>query len=83
MEDFWFFQINYTKCENCKIAGGFHLAYQSLSEQVISAVSFLHMKYQKEVLIIGDSLGGAICTFAALDVKEKIDSVKVLYYSME
>ena len=70
-------------CEDCKVAHGFYTAYKAYEKQVIFAVKLLHDKYNADVFVIGDSLGGVIATFGALDIKDKIPEVNIIYYSME
>jgi len=65
------------------VAGGFHQAYKSLADQVIPGVDYLFKKHHSKIHIIGDSLGGAICSFAALDIKAKLNNPIISYYSME
>ena len=49
----------------------------------------LYAKYKTKILITGDSLGGAIATYGALDIKSKFaeshpdEEVDILWYTME
>jgi predicted lipase len=53
---------------------GFYETYQSVSSQVIDAVNKTLQKYPNAHIVInGHSLGSALATFAALDIKEKLN----------
>ena len=50
--------------------GGFYDAYYSLSSQVITAVrGYLADHPNATIIVTGHSLGAAMSTFAALDIK--------------
>ena len=73
----WITNIDYAKTNYKNVPGaqvheGFYSAYRAVSSQVISNVKGLVGKYSTASLIFtGHSLGGALATFAAVDVKEE------------
>ncbi len=65
----------------CRVHRGFLEAYLQIREQVLDALSALRRLHAASPLLLtGHSLGGALATFAALDVIHLLnDSVPVLY----
>lgn len=75
-EDADFFRTSYDQCEGCAVHEGFYHAYLDLKDQILSGFISLKKKYANaETAIFGHSLGGAIGTFAFLDLQKilKID----------
>ena len=61
---------SYKNIAGVEVHEGFYAAYKSVSSQVISAVKALKTAHPKATyLITGYSLGGAIATFAGVDIK--------------
>ena len=59
--------------QGAQVHSGFFDAYYSLSSQVIPAVQgYLNEHNDATIIVTGHSLGAAMSTFAALDIKQKI-----------
>ncbi len=57
--------------KDAQVHGGFYDAYYSLSSQVIAAVNtYLNEHPDATIIVTGHSLGAAMSTFAALDIKQ-------------
>jgi predicted lipase len=69
--------------EGAMVHTGFYETYSSVSEQVIAAVNKTLQKYPNAHIVInGHSLGSALATLAALDIKEKLSPPnKFTFYS--
>jgi predicted lipase len=69
-----FFKSNYKGLsKKIQVHTGFLESYMSVADQVVERVSALVKKYPSaSILFTGHSLGGAMATFAAMDVKEKL-----------
>ncbi len=66
-----FIQTNYKNVPGALVHEGFYAAYAAVSSQVIAAVRKLHASHPTaSLLFTGHSLGGALATFASVDVKE-------------
>lgn len=63
-------KIDYSRCKNCKVHDGFYIAWQSLANIVMQQVQELRRKYTNApISVTGHSLGAAIATLAAVDLK--------------
>ncbi|TNV71943.1 hypothetical protein FGO68_gene1462 [Halteria grandinella] len=61
---------------------GFYQTYQYVSSKVLSAVStYLSESPSATILVTGHSLGAALATHAALDIKEAINPSNLSFYS--
>lgn len=74
--------VKYSLCENCWVHQGFYSAEQKVVAGIISQVKTLKSKFPSyKVLVTGHSLGAALATLAAADLKAKsIDSVQLFNY---
>lgn len=73
-------QIDYSRCTNCKVHDGFYLAWQALQNTVYLQVQELRNQYSTASLsVTGHSLGGAIATLAAVDLKQAFGDIQHLY----
>ena len=65
-----FIQTPYKNIAGAKVHEGFYAAYTAVSSQVISAVKALKTAHPTATyLITGHSLGGALATFAGVDIR--------------
>ena len=70
-EDADFIRISYEKCDDCSVHQGFYHAYLDLKDEILSRYMILSKKYPTaQTAIFGHSLGGAIASFAFIDLKE-------------
>jgi len=70
-----FKKTNYKSVAGAQVHEGFYAAYAAVSGQVLSAVKALHVAHPTaSFLFTGHSLGGALATFAGVDVKESIST---------
>ncbi|XP_046845589.1 lipase-like [Xenia sp. Carnegie-2017] len=82
----WFRNINilrkkYRGCKNCKVHTGFSNIYYSVQQQMFSKVKALsHVHSNSTVLVTGQSLGGALATFAAVDLAKAGYHVDLITY---
>ena len=75
-EDADFLKTDYEKCNGCAVHNGFYHAYLDLKDKILELFVNLNKKYPSaQTAIFGHSLGGAIATFAFIDLLEmmKID----------
>ena len=80
IDDFDFGQIPYSKCSGCYVHNGFYLAYMTVSHEVRQQLQFLLAKYRgSSVWVTGHSLGGALATVAAMDIKINFDPPMKVY----
>jgi len=47
------------------------LSYYSLKNQTINNIEYLKQKHNAKILVIGFSMGGAIATYSAFDIKKR------------
>lgn len=80
VDDFDFLQIPYLKCAGCLVHNGFYYGYMTISSSVKSQVQLLLSKYRgASVYVTGHSLGGALATVAALDIKHTFNPPMKVY----
>lgn len=67
-------------CTDCKVHGGFYIAWRSIADEVTIALADLRSKNPEySTIITGHSLGGAIATLAYTDLKAAGAPVKTGY----
>ena len=80
IDDFDFLQIPYLRCAGCLIHNGFWLGYLTVSHSMKSQIELLLSKYRgSNIYVTGHSLGGALATVAALDIKHTYDAPMKVY----
>lgn len=63
-------QTSYRGIPNARVHSGFYSAYEAIADDVVKQMKIYVNKYPSaSILITGHSLGGALATFAALDIK--------------
>jgi predicted lipase len=63
-------KVNYSRCNKCKVHDGFYDAWQALQNDTYLQVQQLKSQYRTApISLTGHSLGGAIATLAAADLK--------------
>lgn len=63
--------MNFPACKGCLIHQGFYNAFQSVEGYMRSEVQKLLAQFRgAKIFVTGHSLGGALATVAALDIKE-------------
>jgi predicted lipase len=73
-------QVAYPKCSGCNVHQGFYNAYAEVSATVKGQVQLILSKYRTAgVYVTGHSLGGALATLAALDIKSTFGRVDQFY----
>ena len=73
-------QINYPGCSGCLIHEGFYDAFQTVEGYVRKQVEALAAQYRdSKIYVTGFSLGGALATVAALDLKDIFGKVDQFY----
>ncbi|KAJ4349094.1 hypothetical protein N0V95_004875 [Ascochyta clinopodiicola] len=81
--DFAFVPLNQTTaagCTNCRVHGGFYVAWRSVADEVIAALADLQATNPGySTIITGHSLGGALATLAYTDLKAAGIPVKTAY----
>lgn len=76
IEDFSFYQVQYPRCKGCKIHEGFYLSYMAISEEIYKGIDALQAIYKnKQILVVGSSLGGALAMTAAIEIQLKYQTV--------
>ncbi|TNV76820.1 hypothetical protein FGO68_gene11600 [Halteria grandinella] len=74
----WVTNINFLKeaypgVQGAEVHSGFYEAYKGVRDQVIGSVRALQYRHPSaKFTVTGHSLGGALATFAAMDIKEQI-----------
>ena len=87
--DNWISDINFIKKaypnspSTAQVHQGFYEAYQTLQQQTLNAVSHLMSLHSTaKIIVTGHSLGAALATFAALDIKTMLQpKTQILFYS--
>lgn len=80
IEDFGFQKIPYNRCKNCEVHAGFYASYESVASQTDKHITDLVNKYPEALITVtGQSLGGALSTFCAIEVQLKFGKVAELY----
>jgi predicted lipase len=71
IDDLSFGFVDYPFCEACEVHTGFYSAHQAAMQQVTDAVvDILKQKpFLRRIVVTGHSLGGALATLTALDLK--------------
>ena len=78
--DLTFDEVNYPGCSGCRVHEGFYDAYQTVGGYVRKQVQTLTSLYRGcSIYVTGFSLGGALATMAALDLKEAFGKVDEFY----
>lgn len=73
-------QVKYPGCSGCMIHEGFYNAFQSVEGYVRKQVQALTALYRgSKIYVTGFSLGGALATIAALDIKDVFGNVDQFY----
>lgn len=73
--------MRYPPCTNCYVHKGFYDAEQSVIANIITQVSALRSKYPTyQVIVTGHSLGAALATLAAVDIKNAGIPVRLFNY---
>jgi predicted lipase len=73
-----FNQVDYPRCPGCKVHNGFYTGYNLVKSTMISQIQALKALHRDaKIYITGHSLGGALATLAAADVKETFGAVSV------
>lgn len=71
-----FNQVDYSRCSGCKVHNGFNTGYNLVKSLVISHIQALKALHRDaKIYITGHSLGGALATLAAPDVKENFGAI--------
>ncbi|CAF1406694.1 unnamed protein product, partial [Didymodactylos carnosus] len=77
-----FTMIDYNGVPNTKVHIGFYHAYDAIKTQVRSSVYALVQTFpQATVLVTGHSLGGALATLAAIDLKQQYEAAIIQLYT--
>ena len=70
MTNIVYYRVQYADVPDTQVHSGFYTAYRAVSGRVISSLRALIQQYPTaSLLLTGHSLGGALATFAALDIK--------------
>ena len=81
MTNLVYYRVQYADVPNTQVHSGFYTAYNSVSYVVMKSHKALLVKYPSaSLLITGHSLGGALATFAALDIKREIKPSNQIYF---
>jgi predicted lipase len=66
---------------NAEVHQGFNDAYAEMSSQVISGMNKYLVKYSTaSILVTGHSLGAALATLAAIDIKSQVKTQNKLFF---
>ncbi|XP_046858563.1 probable feruloyl esterase A [Xenia sp. Carnegie-2017] len=76
-----FAKEDYSGCEDCEVHIGFFQTYNAMKDQMLEKVSALSDEHSDaRVLVTGHSLGGAVATFAAVDLVDAGHSVDLITF---
>ena len=82
MTNFQILTTHYHGVSGARVHSGFHKAYTSIQDEVKAAVNHLLISHPKaHLLVTGHSLGGALATLAALDMRKHFPALKVTLYT--
>lgn len=71
------------KVKGCEVHSGFARSYLSVAEQIVTNLAAAYSKYPTyELQITGHSLGGALATLAAVDLKFKINPPRINVFTV-
>jgi len=74
MTNIVYYRVQYEDVANTQVHSGFYTAYSSISYVLLKALRNLITAHPTaNILLTGHSLGGALATFAALDLKRQIN----------
>lgn len=78
-----YYRVQYEDVSGSQVHSGFYTAYSSVASRIRSSLKSLISAHPGATLMItGHSLGGALATFAALDIKRNIKpSNQILFYT--
>lgn len=77
-----FVKTNYPAAKGAEVHEGFYKAYQGVQTQILQAVrNALALDRQAAFFVTGHSLGGALATLAALDLKSTFPTAKMTMYT--
>ena len=75
-----YFKTAYPGVPGANVHQGFYAAFKDISPQLTAAVGALHTSYPSATIVVtGHSLGGALATFAAADLKKRFAAPIVFY----
>ena len=75
-----FKQVAYPKCSGCLVHEGFYKGYAEVSATVKAQVQLIFNKYSTAAIYVtGHSLGGALASLAALDLKATFGKLSEFY----
>jgi hypothetical protein len=83
MTNLVYYRVQYEDVPNTQVHSGFYTAYSAVQSQVRSALSnLIALHPTSQILVTGHSLGGALGTFAMLDIKRNLKfSNPIKFYS--
>jgi len=73
-------QVAYSRCSNCKVHNGFYTGYNLVKTAMLSQIQALKALYRDApVYITGHSLGGALASLSAPDIKDSYGPIAGFY----